>query len=180
MENPYKRKKEPEHNKQLILDAAVDICAAADWHQVTFQAIADKTGLSKGGIIHHFRSKEELLDELMENSLQQVMEGVSDYLQKTKTDNKAIAYLQFIINNSDNDRYRQTWRLILKVSMVNNHYREQWDTWFRENILGKKKPAVNDLITLLVADAIWYGVGNNFSFVNKKQQLEILKTLNSM
>ncbi|MGR3792306.1 TetR/AcrR family transcriptional regulator [Flavobacterium sp. TN-1] len=70
--NAYNRKKEPELNKQLIIDAATEIGAETDWHQVTFQAIADKTGLSKGGIIHHFRNKEELLDELMSQSLSEL------------------------------------------------------------------------------------------------------------
>jgi hypothetical protein len=45
MNNAFKRKKEPELNKQNILEAAIEI-GSTDWKNITFQEIAHRT-LSK-------------------------------------------------------------------------------------------------------------------------------------
>jgi len=183
MENPYKRKKEPELNKQLILDTATDIAAAGDWHQVTFQAIADKTGLSKGGIIHHFSNKEELLDELMKESLHELTEWVQSYKKRIGGDHidGSAAYLKFVISKGKDERYRKTMRTVVQAIMFNAQYRERWEKWYKENILpgnGKDLP-VKSLVTLLVADGIWYAENMGYSMLSMADKERILTYLNA-
>ncbi|MFL9484257.1 TetR/AcrR family transcriptional regulator [Chitinophagaceae bacterium LWZ2-11] len=181
MENAYKRKKEPELNKQLILEAATDIGAAEDWHQVTFQAIADKTGLSKGGIIHHFKNKEELLDELLRQSLSELTQWINDYRQKNKETNGAMAYLQAVVSRKKDEKYTKTMRIILQAIMVNEQYRQMWYEWHKEHIAP---PDGNDLdtkslITYLVADAIWYMENTGFSIPDDRTKKRIVDYLKS-
>nr|WP_068889166.1 TetR/AcrR family transcriptional regulator [Pedobacter panaciterrae] len=181
MENPYKRKKDPEASKQLILNTAAEIGATADWHQVTFQAIADQTGLSKGGIIHHFRNKEELLEELVRQSLVELTEWVIEEKKTSGNDIAPIAFIRFVIKKSNQIHYRRAMKVILQAALVNEHYKKMWDEWFTEHIAGGPVGDldINSLIILLVADGLWYA--DNFGFYNisteKKEQI-VNKLLN--
>lgn len=181
MENPYKRKKDPEASKQLILNTAAEIGASGDWHQVTFQAIADKTGLSKGGIIHHFRSKEELLEELMRQSLAELTQWITEEKKISGNEMAHIAYMRFIAKKSSDLHYRRTMKVILQATLANSEYRAMWDNWFNENIGGSAADQdVNSLIIMLVADGLWYadifGI-YNLSDEKKEQIIQRLQSL---
>ena len=54
------RNKYPEQTVEKILDAAAALFAEKGYQSTTLQDIIDATGLSKGAVYHHFRSKEEI------------------------------------------------------------------------------------------------------------------------
>lgn len=178
MENPYKRKKEPEVSKQLILAAAAEI-GASDWHRVTFQAIADKTGLSKGGIIHHFRNKEDLLKELMNQSLAELTEWIVKEKKSSDQEVGSLAYLRFIIDKNNDLHYRRTMKIIMQVILINDKYREGWDEWFNLHIGngddGEK--GIKHLIIMLVADGLWYSDNLGIYNISDKKKQQVLETL---
>ncbi len=179
MENAHKRKKEPERNKQLILEAATEIGSSADWHQVTFQAISDKTGLSKGGIIHHFKNKEDLLDELMRQSLSDLTNWINDYKENNPSTDGAMAYLQAVIARGGDEKYKKTMRIILQGVMLNEHYRQTWNEWHKKNIMQEHGYDIdtNSLIIFLVADAIWYIENFGFSILDENTKQKIVTYL---
>lgn len=55
--------------RDRILDAAGRCFARQGFHQATIQDICDAAGLSKGGLYTYFRSKDEILAALVEQSL---------------------------------------------------------------------------------------------------------------
>ena len=61
---PVRSKKKPV--REAILDAAVDLVEAKGAGAMTLDAVAARAGVSKGGLMHHFKSKEALLTELIE------------------------------------------------------------------------------------------------------------------
>lgn len=157
MSELHKRKKEPEINRQLILDTAATIGASLHWHAVTFQAIADKTGLSKGEIIHHFRNKDELLEELMRQSLDELTEWINQEMQHTGSEDAAKAYLKFVVSKSDDEKYSKTTKVIMQA-IVAGQLHSMWEEWFQKNIVARagNNPDESTLIIQLVADALWY------------------------
>ncbi|WP_308820092.1 TetR/AcrR family transcriptional regulator [Pseudonocardia alni] len=52
------------NSRPLILEAAARIARSAGTQAVTLEAVAVEAGVSKSGVIHHFRGKATLLDEL--------------------------------------------------------------------------------------------------------------------
>ncbi|WP_457268497.1 TetR/AcrR family transcriptional regulator [Pedobacter sp. UYEF25] len=172
MENRYRRKKEPELARQAILNAAVEI-GATDWHKVTFQSIAEKTGLSKGGIIHHFSSKEELLDCIVTQSLEALTHWI--FQEKRSTGNGSMAYLQVILKRNGDKNYKCTMRVIMQAILVNEKYVLMWERWFAEHVVdaSKNEQSVNSLIINLVTDGLWYAdnLGRNQISTIKRQQI---------
>lgn len=182
MENPYKRKKEPEVNKQLILEAAAEIGATADWQQVTFQAIADKTGLSKGGIIHHFRNKEELLEELVKQSLLELTDWLSEEKKNSGNELSSMAFLRFVVKKSNDLHYRRTMKVILKAALVNEKYKKMWEESFTEHISGGPIADMdtNNLIIMLVTDGLWYADNVGLYDISDQQKLQIVNKLSTL
>lgn len=54
------RNKYPEQTVEKILQAAQQLFAQKGYAHTTLQDVIDATGLSKGAVYHHFRSKEEI------------------------------------------------------------------------------------------------------------------------
>lgn len=175
--NAYNRKKEPELNKQLIIEAATDIGSETDWHQVTFQPIADRTGLSKGGIIHHFRNKEDLLDELLNQSLREMSQWVENYKMENGEKDGALAYLESVLWKHEDPKYVKTMRIVLQAIMINPKYREQWQDWYNVHIMppGEKELGIKSLIVFLIADGLWYNENMNSRHYTKKEKNRILE-----
>ena len=64
MNNAHQRPKEPVRVRRALLDAAQQIAVAQGLQNVTVQAVAQAAGVTKGGLLHHFASKQRLLDAL--------------------------------------------------------------------------------------------------------------------
>jgi len=51
--------------RQEILDAAVEVFSSAGFHKGSLRDVADRVGLSQAGLLHHFPSKEHLLQAVL-------------------------------------------------------------------------------------------------------------------
>jgi len=182
MENPYKRKKEPLANKKLILEAAAEIGAKDSWSNVTFQAIANKIGLSKGGIIHHFASKEALLEELFDQSLLELSDLIKEEGEKDPNIDCAIAYLKVVCSDMQDTYYLNTMNVILKGTVNNAFLRQKWKRWVTQNLTVDftDKTSTKSLITLLVADGMWFSDTLNIYPLSVDQRQNILLQLKNL
>lgn len=52
----------PEQTQERIIEASVKLFLEKGYEQTTIQDILDALNLSKGGLYHHFKSKEEILE----------------------------------------------------------------------------------------------------------------------
>jgi AcrR family transcriptional regulator len=62
---PAKRRGRPSIKAQL-LDAALDLIAEVGVQGLTYEALSERTGASKGGLLYHFPSKEDLFRSITE------------------------------------------------------------------------------------------------------------------
>ena len=60
------RNKHPEITVELILNTAQRLFVEIGYEKTSMQNIMDETGLSKGAIYHHFKSKEEIFNVVAE------------------------------------------------------------------------------------------------------------------
>lgn len=62
------RNKFPEETVQKILNVAYELFSKKGYEQTSIQDIVENLGMSKGAIYHHFKSKEEILNQICENN----------------------------------------------------------------------------------------------------------------
>lgn len=77
----YHRNKQPEVIRRAILDEAARISAQGGLAEVTIQAVATAAGVTKGGVFHHFASKNALLQAMFEDMLDKLDTEIETALQ---------------------------------------------------------------------------------------------------
>lgn len=176
----FNRKKEPELNKQLIIEAARDIGSETDWHQVTFQAISEKTCLSKGGIIHHFKNKEELLDELMCQNLMELTTWIEQYKAENSDKDGALGYLKFVIEKKDDERYHKTMRILFQAIMINPRFKDKWTNWYRNHIMPTEEFSVKNQMIIMVANGICCSEHMGLRKISQKEKENLFSYIKSL
>ncbi|GAB0116265.1 TetR/AcrR family transcriptional regulator [Acidisoma sp. 7E03] len=72
--------------REAAIEAALTILARDGAKKLTIDAVARESGISKGGILHHFRTKDAVLRALIENQMEQVESYRADYLASLPAD----------------------------------------------------------------------------------------------
>lgn len=73
--------RDPETTRQKILDEAYRLFLQHGYHGASMSRLVEATGLSKGAIYHHFRSKEEIFVEVLTSRVRELiaeLENVED------------------------------------------------------------------------------------------------------
>lgn len=81
------RNKYPEQTVEKILDCATKFFIEKGYEQTSIQDILDNLQLSKGGLYHHFKSKEEILLAVMRRREKMIYEMLYMTIRKTKAKN---------------------------------------------------------------------------------------------
>jgi AcrR family transcriptional regulator len=85
-----------------ILEAAATLVATAGVDALTFDGLAEATGISKGGILYHFPSKHDLLHSLVAESVDRFEELWDSFVKRDKVvpGRQARAYLNAYVSVS--------------------------------------------------------------------------------
>lgn len=74
------RKNNPKQAIENIITISAKLFAEKGYDKTSMQDIADAVGMSKGGIFHHFSSKEDIFNAVMERQFEQITETVKNGL----------------------------------------------------------------------------------------------------
>ncbi|GAB3893816.1 TetR/AcrR family transcriptional regulator [Microbispora bryophytorum] len=79
--SPVRRRLPPAERREEILKAATELIAASGFKGVTLEAFAAACGMTKAGLLHHFRSREDLLIAVLERRDTLDLASVADTLE---------------------------------------------------------------------------------------------------
>lgn len=68
--------------RQRIIDAALDLMAEHGFDGMSLQMVADRVGLHKSTLFHHFKGKEELAREVLEGVARRLLDRIEPLLAK--------------------------------------------------------------------------------------------------
>lgn len=174
-ENAYKRKKQPEVVRRALLNQAARITLEQGLSKVTFQAVADAVGVTKGGVMHHFATKNALVLEVFNDAMAKFEAEVDMAMDKdpVRYGSFTRAYIDATISLGEKGQEEFDNQATLYVLMLgDSEMRELWAKWANAQL--KKHEATDNTETLcmvrLVADGIWL---SDFSGINisEKQSL---------
>lgn len=81
------RSRNPEQTYEKILETSARLFIEQGYEQTSIQDIQDALHLSRGGLYHHFKSKEEILEAVMQKRSQYIANMLHDVIQNTKAEN---------------------------------------------------------------------------------------------
>lgn len=79
-----------EKRKIQIVQAAYDVIAEKGYNNFTIEDIANQAGLSKGGVLHYFKTKEDILIHLLEQIYVLIEKTISKRAEKYKAPEKKL------------------------------------------------------------------------------------------
>lgn len=90
--------KKPSERKAEIIKTARRLFLEKDYNKTTMQDFMEHLGIAKGTIYHYFRSKEELLEAVVEDIVNEHLEKMQALIQKTR--GNALQKIQAIVEES--------------------------------------------------------------------------------
>ena len=172
------RRRAPETTRAEIIEKAVEVAAELGAMGFTLDAVAERTTVSKGALLHHFPSKVALL------------EGMIDYLGELYSDailaeaardpepygRNARAYLRVTVNEPVTPKDVSIGRVVLAACAINPLLSDRWTKWTRRVKADDPLDPVgadDALLLMLVADGMWMNdlFGTHSVSVEQRQAL---------
>ncbi|OAT67941.1 TetR family transcriptional regulator [Mycobacteroides immunogenum] len=138
-----------------ILDHAIAVVQAGE--PLTIDAVARASGLTKPGVVHHFKTKEALTEALMdriaerwETSMAARTPDGSDPVQRLR------AYVEYALTDS----FDQSDLVMFADVRLREQLRERWvermDPWFGMSIKGPVQYRARLRAARILADGAWF------------------------
>jgi AcrR family transcriptional regulator len=70
----------PSETRDRILDAVMNLIRGGGIHAVTLSAVCRLAGISKGGLVHHFPTKDSLIDAFLDRAAGQYLHFIQTHL----------------------------------------------------------------------------------------------------
>jgi TetR/AcrR family transcriptional repressor of bet genes len=139
-----KRRLRGEESRRLILQAAVDVIAAEGLGRLTLDRVANRVGLSRGLVVFHFKSKNKLIEEVLQYLSLQYSKGWYEIvMQKDEDDvSKLLRLIDYDIRFAcENSKYVSAWHAFWGDSRGNR--------LFHEMVVPRDEAYAGDLASLL-------------------------------
>jgi AcrR family transcriptional regulator len=140
---------------------------------VTFQAVADAVGVTKGGVMHHFATKNALVLEVFNDAMAKFEAEVDAAMANDPVSYGSFtrAYIDATISLGEKAQEEYDNQATLYVLMLgDSELRELWAQWANAQL--KKHAATDDTETLcmvrLTADGIWLSDFSGIDIADKK------------
>ncbi len=158
MENAYKRKKQPELVRRALLDHAARLAVEHGLAAVTVQAVSDAAGVTKGGFMHHFPSKQALVAAVFEELVETINRDIEARIAADVESYGAFtrAYLEAVFDVGP-DADGGPWASLSMSWLTDPDLRALWAKWF-EDRLARHRDTDGDVrlaVVRLAADGLW-------------------------
>jgi AcrR family transcriptional regulator len=130
-----------------LLDAAGVVIRRDGAQALTLDAVAAQAGVSKGGLLYHFKSKRELLDGLVGRWLDEFQDDI---------DAAGDSFLEGYVRASDGAKAEESGLLAALIAdpEVLAAVRERYATW-QDRVVTEGGDPVEATVARLAADGLW-------------------------
>jgi AcrR family transcriptional regulator len=130
-----------------LLDAAGVVIRRDGAQALTLDAVAAQAGVSKGGLLYHFKSKRELLDGLVGRWLDEFQDDI---------DAAGDSFLEGYVRASDGAKAEESGLLAALIAdpAVLAAVRERYATW-QDRVVTEGGDPVEATVARLAADGLW-------------------------
>jgi AcrR family transcriptional regulator len=174
MENAHQRKKEPEVIRQKILDSAIQLAADNGVTGVSIQAVADLVGVTKGGVFHHFKNKQILLEAMLVEAFDRLNFEIDQYMENDPVAYGRFtrAYIEFTLKKPSKDG-SNLWSALSFTMLSNPTFNQYWIEWLENRLEHFKDTDGHQDLNILryAADGIWLTYFTGIDNPEKTQQI---------
>ncbi|WP_199627783.1 TetR family transcriptional regulator [Rhizobium sp. OAE497] len=155
----HHRKKQPELVRRQLLDVAARLATENGMASVTLDAVSGASGVSKGGLLHHFPTKNALLDALFESLLERFDADIEERMRVDPVSHGRFtrAYLLAVADIQDDREDSRHWAQVTIAMLAEPRLRQRWREWVHaraDEYVGTDS-SVDAQIVRFAADGLW-------------------------
>lgn len=156
-DTPIKRR-QPKIMRKKILEAAIEAIIAEGVDGLTLDEVARRAEVSKGGLLHHYSSKQALQLALYDHLLSDLEQSISELIDQNPHTlaRFSLAYFDAVCNPSAPD-YDRRRGVFFALFAVQPELAEKWANWLEERMV--EHAATDDhamaRVLRLAADGLW-------------------------
>jgi AcrR family transcriptional regulator len=170
--------------RDKILDATLELIGDIGVPAVTLEGVAARAGVSKGGLLYHFRFKEQLLAAANEHLVDRrvaTREAEAKHLPKGRG-RRLKAYVLASVNNSEGDDQISASARLLASGFMTAETAEPIRRYFKQRF----QPFVDDVgfdraaLVHAATEGLWFMDVLGLSPFSAKQRAQLVKTILSV
>lgn len=170
------------NSKEVILDAAEAVVSNSGAAHMTLDAVAERAGVSKGGLLYNFPSKEKLLMAMLTRQLARADEDRKSFLESNVDDAKPISKLKAYIRAGFEERGKdqKICAALLAAGANNPKLLVPVREWHRKNLRQLSAGCGNPMrvmALMLAIDGLWLNDLLDTLPVPARQRGKLLKEL---
>ncbi|NUO97806.1 MAG: TetR/AcrR family transcriptional regulator [Nonomuraea sp.] len=154
-----------------LLDAAEDLLCDQGSAALTLSAVADRAGVSKGGLLYHFGTKEALIKGMVER----LIEDFDDLMAAQPGHTYTERYLGATLAAVRSGRLRR-WAVVTGASgnlFLLAPLREAMSRWHRAELADEPDPLASQIVRL-ACEGLW-DVASHDPELNTEEDLQALE-----
>nr|WP_306873355.1 TetR/AcrR family transcriptional regulator [Neorhizobium galegae] len=158
MSRAHRREKQPEQVRRSLLDHAARCAVDEGLGSLTLQAVADAASVTKGGLLHHFPSKQALIEAVFEDLLGKLDMEIDRLMSEDAIDRGRFtrAYVDAFFQVT-RDGAESPWAALSISCMTDARLRQLWSEWMRDRLERHAHTDSHPAFKLAryAADGIW-------------------------
>lgn len=155
MADAHRRKKNPELVRVQLLESARRLAMENGLGAVGVEAVAVDAGVTKGGLFHHFPSKQALIDAVFEHLLQ---EFEADLERRIAADpDEHGRFTRAYIRSVFEDGAEAQWGPLWIATLTDPELRRTWGSWFNSRVAKSGETDLQLETARFSTDGVWLG-----------------------
>jgi AcrR family transcriptional regulator len=159
MSDAHHRKKQPALVRQQLLEVAARLASQQGMAAVTLDAVSGASGVSKGGLLHHFPNKNALLEGLLDSLLEQLDAAIEEGMRSDPLPHGRFTrgYLRAVLALRNQPDKNSGWAQVTMALLTEPRLRQRWRDWVRERsdeYIGTDS-STDTQIVRLASDGLW-------------------------
>ncbi|AZG15485.1 MULTISPECIES: TetR/AcrR family transcriptional regulator [Cupriavidus] len=185
MSEAHRRPKQPQLIRDRLIAATIDLLVEEGIGAVTLNAVAARAGVSKGGLQHHFSSKQELLQALSSEVLDHFKRQVETVAASDTEPHgrHTRAYLRASADGFVEAGERELWKAAMMLVMARPEFRMPYQAWEAASLQHDAAgcdDATRLLLCRLAADGLWLADLLGHRSIDPTQRAALVRQLEQM
>jgi AcrR family transcriptional regulator len=169
----------PEQTRNRLLEAALDTMREYGYGGLTLDAVARNAGVSKGGLLHHFRSKEALIEAVLRHLFTEFEARVQSYYEEDTQEHGRFLRAYVRATFEDDPPPIELAAMLMSALSETKIVQEDFGQW-RERLLNDGIPSSRARIIWQAADAYWLDKLLGSEALTPSERQELVDELISM
>jgi AcrR family transcriptional regulator len=153
------KEKRPLATRTQLMEAAAQIVTERGMDNLTLDLVAQRAGVSKGGLIHHFPTRQTLLEGLFQSLLAVFQKSIEDFISIDENTKGRFtrAYIKSTVFTNDSEHKNKLLAAFSLATSKNKILSTAWQIWQQKQIdkYNENACSVVGRIVRYAADGMW-------------------------